>query len=310
MSNKDKKIKNKIGETAYQFLIRNFGGDFLAEHLPNIFGNLPDIRKLKESDLDEVKSLLNEKLLKVDGVAQKEVVSPFSLLDKAGFELHIIKEKQDYEYFKKYYKQAEILCKFDDYDPFTRFSNLFWITRKGFETIKRANNPSRQDEYGTSCMSIGISQDTKNVLQICNRYNHGVPGCDNTYNSNLDNIVKGLTEAFNKEFDLSLNMGKTIEFTNFYVINNKYYYYDREINGNKIGGNTVNGIVYDPGKYIVFDNYILNLQEKSIKTIDDSEDGFVDMIKDVIKKGYTIHIYKKELFNNTTEHKNKIIILI
>ena len=63
-------------------------------------------------------------------------------------------------------------------------------------------------------------------------------------------------------------------------------------------------------KNIVFDNYILNLQDKFIKTKDGSEDAFVDMINDAFKNGNTLHVYEKESFDTSMEHTDKIIILV
>jgi len=292
---KNSNFKKKIGEKAYNFLSRNYNNDFLAEHLPSIFGVLSDIRYIQEGEYQKLKILLNEKFENQIEEVKKATKTAKQLLDEAGFDLHDnIKEEKDYLIFEKYYEEGEKLCKFGSYNATERFSRLFWITRKNFENIKRAEKPARQDEYSTSCMSVGISKDKGNVMQICSRYNHTVSGCDNTYNSNLDNIVEGLTESFNTDYNLRIKKSKSVEFDNFYLQNDKFFHYHYEINGKKYGDNTVDGVYYDPCQFLIFDNYLLDLRKKYINILDHSNDCLLDIINDKIKNGDKIQISKIE----------------
>jgi len=305
---KNSNLKKKIGEKAYNFLICNFNDDFLGEHLPSLFLLITDIREIKEEEFSKLKILLNQKLenkkeeTKLNKTAKE-------LLDEAGFILFDdIKEKKDYMKFKKYYKESELLCKFNSYDATKRYPRLFWIIKKDIAEIKRPNNPTRQDEYGTSCMSVGISQNKKNVIQICNRYNHTVNGCDNTYNCNLDNIVEGLTLAFNQDYNLNLLKNNSIEFDNFYSHNGKFIYYYKETNGKKYGNNTIDGEYFDPSQFLIFENYILDLKNKNLKTGDNSKDSFVDLFNEHLKNGFKIEIRKGE--PKDEDEENKIVIYI
>jgi len=54
--------------------------------------------------------------------------------------------------------------------------------------------PSREDPYGTSSLSVQIDKKDKTVM-IINRYNHTVSNPDYTYNSKLDGIIQGLDDA-------------------------------------------------------------------------------------------------------------------
>ena len=54
----------------------------------------------------------------------------------------------------------------------------------------------RQDEYGTSVISIQFDRDDTHTLSIKNRYNHKVEKPDATFSNNLNNIVAGLTKSF------------------------------------------------------------------------------------------------------------------
>ena len=292
---KNSNLKKKIGEKAYNFLSRNYNDDFLAEHLPSIFDVLSNIRYIQEEEYSKLKILLNEKFENKKEEVKKTTKTAKQLLDEAGFDLHDnIKEEKDYLIFEKYYKEGEKLCKFGSYNATERFSRLFWITRKNFEKIKRAEKPARQDEYSTSCMSVGIAEDKRNVMQICSRYNSTVLGCDNTYNSNLDNIVEGLTEAFNTDYNLRIKKSKSVEFDNFYLHENKFFHYHYEINGKKYGDNAIDGVYYDPCQFLIFENYILDLQKKYINILDDNNDYLINIVNDKIKNGDKIQISKIE----------------
>ena len=276
---KNSKIKKKIGEIAYQFLIRNFNEDYLAEELPKIFVCLSDIRNIKEEELFKLKIILNEKQIEPNNTENKKTAK--ELLNEAGFILYDnIKSKKEYLTFKKHFKEDEKLCKFESYDATKRYSKLFWIVRKDVQDILRLDNPSRQDLYSTSSMSVGISEDKKNVLQITSRYNHTVSACDNTYNSNLDDIVEGLTNAFNVDYELQIKKTNQTEFTNFSSIDNKYYHYNREIDGIKYGINIVDGKYYDPANFLIFDNFILDFQEKKLRILDDQKDYLVTFVNE------------------------------
>jgi hypothetical protein len=54
--------------------------------------------------------------------------------------------------------------------------------------------PSREDPYGTSSLSVQIDKQDKSVM-IINRYNHTVTNPDYTYKGKLDDIIQGLDDA-------------------------------------------------------------------------------------------------------------------
>jgi hypothetical protein len=271
---------------------------------------LSDIKEIKEAELGKLKKLLNQKL-ETPEETKKPTLSAKEMLDNAGYTLYDdIEKESDYSKFKKYYRQNELLCKFNSYDATERYHRVYWIVRKDIDSIERPENPTRQDKYGTSCMSVAISKDKQNVAQICNRYNHTVNGADNTFNSNLDNIVEGLTDAFNQDYNLSLKQGASVEFENFYTHNGKYIFYYYEINGKKYGNNTIDGKYYDPSRYFIFENFILDIKERHIKTADSSTDGFTDMVNEKLKKGDTIQIKKGEMDDDNIDDTGKIIIYI
>ena len=73
--------------------------------------------------------------------------------------------------------------------------------------IKREDftNPEREDEYGTSVISIQVTKGDKSFISIKNRYNHSVSNPDATFGNNLDNIAPGLTKAFCSLYDITID---------------------------------------------------------------------------------------------------------
>ena len=306
---KNSTIKKQIGGSLFNFLTRNFSGDFLAQHLPEIFLEVKNCRKIQEKDYDKVKLLLNERYEGPEDSREKDTRTAIEILDGLGYELIETKSKAEYLPLKKYYAKGEQLCKLNAYDACKRYGRLFWFVVKDIDDVRREDyaKPSRQDKYSTSLLSVAISKDLKNVAQICSRYNHTVSGCDNVYNSNLDNIAEGLTDAFNRDFGLSLKKGKSIELVGFYVHGGKYCYYSHEINGHKISENCIDGELYNPDTHLIFDNYILDIKSRKIRTIDKSVDAFVDEVQKLLDKGYKIVVKRRE-YDESEDDDGKIVI--
>ena len=123
-----------------------------------------------------------------------------------------------------------------------------------------------------SVLSIQFSRSEPSVLSIKNRYNHTVLNPDATCSNNLDNIVPGLTQAFENTYGISLANKNLHSFEiPGYVQSRdgKFYKYNQEIdNFYYCPNNTIieNGEVrhLDENKYILFNDYILDLERKEI----------------------------------------------
>ena len=130
--------------------------------------------------------------------------TPSELLKEAGYTLYECRTEKEIDYFKKYFKKDEELCSFrldrlrDYYVFFAVKDNVDKIRRKDFP------NPQRQDEYGTSVISIQFCRKGTNSVRITNRYNHSVDNPDATFSNNLDNIIPGLTDAFEKTYGFKI----------------------------------------------------------------------------------------------------------
>lgn len=288
MKNKLKKI---TGEKLSKYLILNFQQDIILPIIKSRFNkNGKDIQHIPESEYPILKDFLNDVINEPEEIEKPKVKDPYDLLESVGYKLYRCPKYSDFDQFKKYYREGELLCKFNDSGRADRY-HIFWIVKDNAEEIKPAKEPSRQDEYGTSCCSISISKDGNNVTQICNRYNHNVPGCDNTFNSNLDNIVEGLTDAFNNKFKFNIRKKKSsCEFTNFVEIDGVYAHYHTEINGVKIGNNTIISdkiINYPSDTHYTYDYFIIDLRKPEIiwdTSLLGSKDGFVDIFNNSVKK--------------------------
>ena len=126
------------------------------------------------------------------------------LLNEAGYDFYECHSESDIQSFRKYYAPGEELCTFTNGNRLERCF-VFFAVKKNVDEIKRENfqNPERQDEYGTSVISIQFTRNG-HTLSIKNRYNHKVNNPDATFGNNLENIISGLTKAFEDEYNLKI----------------------------------------------------------------------------------------------------------
>ena len=254
---------------------------------------------------DVVNSFKNYIYSLVDVEIEKEVKvdkNPKELLNEAGYDLYECHTEEDIQKFKKYYTSREELCTFNG----GRLNDcyVFFAVKKNVNQIRREDfdYPKRQDEYGTSVISIQFTRDETHTLSIKNRYNHRVENPDATFSNNLDNIIPGLTDSFSKYYGLEQkNKNSKFEIPGYVRANDgKYYPYNMEIYNVYFCPNNIiidNFCVkkYDKDKYLLFDYFILNLKTKEIILFNMGMDGFLKLCSNVEK----IEVLK--------EGKNKII---
>ena len=198
--------------------------------------------------------------------------TPKELLSEAEYDLYECHTEDEIQAFKKYYSPGEELCTFRG----GRLENcyVFFAVKKNIEEIKRANfhNPDRQDLYGTSVLSIQFTRDDAHHLSIKNRYNHTVVNPDATFSNNLDNIIPGLTDSFEKCYGMAQKCNSNnFEIPNYVCVGEKYYKYNYEIDNiyycpNNIIIDNYEVKKLDKRRYILLDYYILDLQNKEIKS--------------------------------------------
>ena len=241
--------------------------------------------------------------------------TPYQLLDENGYNLYECNSEEEIQSFKKYYKSGEELCTFHGGNRLNRCV-VFFAVKKDAEEIKREdfNKPKREDEYGTSVMSIQFTKSQNSTVSIKNRYNHTVNNPDATYGNDLNKIAPGLTQSFKKllsERGLTLNSSNIEAFSiPGYVVadDGKYYKYNMEINGNYYcPGNVIidhgNVIKLEPEKQELIDYFILDKENKTLSLYDISlgRDSFIDGFKNID----SIEMVN----NNNSEQKTKTITI-
>ena len=239
------------------------------------------------------------------------------LLEEAGYNLYECNTEEDIQKFKKYYEEEEKLCTFNG--GRLECCHVFFAVKKNVDEIKREDFtiPSRQDEYGTSVISIQFSRGRRNILSIKNRYNHAVYNPDATFSNNLENIIKGLTKSFEKNYNLNINQKGKYEFElPGYVKANdgKYYKYNYEIDNVYYCPNNIIidnfKVIFDyqeKEKYLLIDYFVLDLVNKKIYLYDAFEDSFVDGLQNIKKIDIKKVKYNKVIKFTFEDNSNALI---
>lgn len=164
--------------------------------------NLPEIVKYAGRD---AKPIIAGLLIIRDGIKKREenpILSPFELLRKAGYRAYYADTLEKQNAISKYSAPGEELCTFGDALRYEKFY-IVNAVKENAELLQRDNfnTPERQDDYGTSVLSIQILK-TGGCISITNRYNDNVENPDNTFNSDPDLIIEGLSESLKHYFGL------------------------------------------------------------------------------------------------------------
>ena len=275
---------------------------------------------------------------------KKTNLSPEELMDRAGYILYPeCQTEKDIQSFRHYYYRGEPTPKYTGGTPAYREGEelctfnggrlntcrVWFAVRKDVDKIKREDfkNPRREDDYGTSVISIQFTKTKPSTLSIKNRYNHTIHDVnpDATFSNNLDNIIEGLTQAFTDKYNIKLSNKKInpLEIPDYVQAGDgKFYKYNFEIDNVYYCPNNIiidNGEVkqFNKDKFIVFDNFILDIENKKIINYDDkSKDSFpksVGKIKNIkripSKDGLTIQITPEEgeLVEIKLDNHNQIV---
>ena len=243
--------------------------------------------------------------------------TPKELLNDVGYDFYECKSVEDIMNFKKYFASKEDLCTFWSPDSRLKRFFVFFAVKKNVLDIKREDFliPDRQDEYGTSVISIQFTRDKNNHLSIKNRYNEVVNNPDSTFDNNLDNIIPGLTMSFYKAYGIREIYDENSEFQmdNYISIDEEYYKYNYKLNDiyyctNNIIVDNGNVIKYDPEKYIIMDYFIIDLVNKKIDVYDNK---LRDSFSEVIGKIKNIEIVRNQDYKNVyiTNEENNVFEL-
>ena len=201
--------------------------------------------------------------------------TPEELLKEAGYILYPeCKNQKDLFEFTDYYAKNELICTLYGQDR-TKICRVWFAVKENAKKLNREDyiNPERQDEYGTSVISIQFTKDENCTLSIKNRYNHTVKNPDATFSNNLDNIIPGLTDAFYKTYGVKQKTTNCLEAFSIpgYCKSKDGKFYKSNVDileGHFCENNfvvTKDGTVqYDKSRYILAENYLIDLSEKKI----------------------------------------------
>lgn len=208
---------------------------------------------------------------------------------EAGFVLFPeCKTQEDINKFRHLYAKGEKLCSFNG--GRLEDTRVWFAVKTNYKDIKREDFPcpKREDEYGTSVISIQFLLTEKPTLSIKNRYNHAVTNPDNTFNSNLDNIAPGLMYAFLRDYNLAGEFEPSYSFSlPFYTeAGGKLYHYNQKINNIYYCDNNViienNEVVRLPDSVILADYFIFDKKNNEVFLYDPTlKDSFVSSFKDI-----------------------------
>ena len=152
----------------------------------------------------------------------------FFLAHQKGYQVIVADDLKKQNLVRPFFKKEEALCTFKDETRFQRYYILYFIKNEA-EKLNREDflTPSREDEYGSSVMSIQILK-TGGFIKITNRYNHAVKNPDNTFYSNPDYIVPGLSSAIKEFFGVDFQISDVEVPDGFIFLQNRLLKYHFE----------------------------------------------------------------------------------
>ncbi len=271
-----KKIKKQNGEKFAQAIRAHHNGIFEISELDKILRHAG-------RDAEPLLPYLTGLLINDDTPEiETEPEDPFILLDRAGYEAFYADTLKKQNSIKHHFAGSEQLCTFNDY---TRYKKYYIVhaVKKDVDKIKREDfkgKERREDKYGTSVISIQMLK-TGGFISIKNRYNHTVASCDNTFGSNPDMIIEGLSKSLKEHFNVDFKASSFVP-ESFILIDGQIFKYHQEIDGTYYGDN----VWAKDGKITVIDKskgdalfgyFLFDSKRKILKKIDsDLEDSFAD----------------------------------
>ena len=260
-------------------------------HIMEFAGNNPDDAQKLVPVIREIYKTQQESQYHTDK-------NPLELLNDAGYDAFVVDSLEKQNSIKKYFRKNEELCTFRD--P-ARYKNYYMIhaVKRGAENIKPATNPEREDEYGTSVISIQIAKNG-GFISIKNRYNHRVMNPDATFNNNPDKIIHGLTDSLKKFFHVDFNTSENPLPHNFRMVNDQLVRYNYEIDNIYFGsdyhfsGSEITKLNKD--YEVMLDYFILDKRSGTVRGIlEDDNECTCDVLNNVFQN-------KKILVKRDKEH--------
>ena len=260
-------LKKHYGEKFAQFCRANFptildrGEGVLAQHIMNLFTpNKSLYEDLIANELEYdfksyVQAIFSREKANIDPTPE---LPPDILMKKAQqkYTLYLCETVADVERFKEYYRQDEKLCTFNNVAGRLERCHVFFAVSDNADKLKRKDfqNPRRQDEYGTSVISLQFNKGEYNDVSIKNRYNHSVDDPDATFSNDLENIYPGLTDSFAQHYGFNFHpINSSLNIPGYTTVDGKMYKYNVEWDA----------IYYCPDNIIIKDGRIMQVDKSS-----------------------------------------------
>lgn len=234
--------------------------------------DIPNIEHILElanlEDLDDLTPVIRS-IYKTKSVSEYETgKNPIQLLNEAGYDAFVVNTEQQKNSIKKYFRPGEQLCTFND--PYRHIQYyMIHAVKRGADKIKPSSNPQREDEYGTSVISIQIAKGG-GFISIKNRYNHTVNNPDSTFGNNPDNIIHGLKNSLQKYFGVNFNASDIPLPEHYISVHDQLVYYNLEDETTYWGPTyyVQHGQItkVQTDRETVMDHMIYNDKDKTIKT--------------------------------------------
>jgi len=251
-------IKRFIGEQAYKYIENSaYNADALRSALIT-----PQNARAVFSDLSEyeARSLVAEisnsgTIGQVRPTTQEEIIAAFA---EGGYTTVIFDDKDAISECAKYYRDNERICTYNSLENRMREYHMLVAVKGNIDTIKRSDNPQRDDEYGTSIINVQIARNGSH-MSIKNRYNHTVSQCDSTFDNDLNHITMGLQSMVLGYYGFAgLTRENKGHYRNVVNIGGIYLKYHTERNNIYFGAFTLdtrNGVRYtDSSRYYITNN--------------------------------------------------------
>jgi len=296
-----KKIKKQNGEGFAKAIRGYHGGIFEIPGILSIVKHAGRGRGAAESVIPYLMTLLNTSEAEVE-----EIADPFALLKKAGYEAYHADTLKKQNAIKRYFATGEELCTFSDA---TRFQNYYIVNcvHESVKTLQRKDfngKEKRQDAYGVSVISIQIAK-RGGFVSIKNRYNHVVANCDNTFQSNPDNIIQGLSKALQKHFSVSFEATHSLP-DGYAMAGSQIVEVNQELSGIYIGNHCYikDGALVEMKEHeYLFDYFIFNERTKTFRMIAGLEvsDSFPEDYNRVYGGRKSVFVKKHCIYDGSTK---------
>ncbi len=271
-------VKKQNGE-AFAKAIRNFDASIFE--IPNILQIVKFAGRKAEPIIPFLRSL--KKQVEEE---QGPYENPITLLKKAGYDAFVADTEEKKNSIAHLYAKGEEICTLTDPNRHKKYYIIHAI-KEGADKLNRKDfsHPARQDKYGTSVISIQILK-TGGFISIKNRYNHTVSNCDNTFDSNPDNIISGLSLSLKRFFKVDF-LARDDFLPKNYVYQNAIYHYHTERENIYFGDGfyVKDGVVFevDKNSQLMADGFVIDLKKKDVLTPLKSERGSLIALKKEIK---------------------------